>query len=204
MPLPFGSEWRAGRERRRRTRAVAARFLSEPDEADVAWLADAAANGDPDHARWELRYARAALGLLVTQRDALDDRTAAEVSAEVLAALAEDPGIAVDRRELAERQFNDRLAAYREAMHLRGGSVQAADRIGRCLLAFASDGARTAGTPLAYAIELLDRYREDASDVLRTAYGEAHLPDDVKPSVLRSAECRRGDSNPHGLTPTAP
>lgn len=204
MPLPFGSEWRAGRERRRRTRAVAARFLSEPDEADVAWLADAAANGDPDHARWELRYARAALGLLVTQRDALDDRTAAEVSAAVLAALAEDPGIAVDRRELAERQLNDRLAAYREAMHLRGGSVQAADRIGRCLLAFASDGARTAGTPLAYAIELLDRYREDASDVLRTAYGEAHLPDDVKPSVLRDAECRRGDSNPHGLTPTAP
>ena len=190
MPLPFGSEWRAERERRRRTRGVVARFLSEPDEADVAWLADAAANGDTDHARWELRYARAALGLLVTQRDALDDRTAAEVSAELLTALAEDPGIAVDRRELAERQFNERLSAYREAMNLRGGSVQAADRIGRCLLAFASDGARTAGTPLAYAIELLERYREESSEVLRSAYGEAHLPDDVKPSVLRQESGR--------------
>ena len=116
--------------------------------------------------------------------------TAAEVSAELLTSLAEDPAIAVDLRELAERQFNERLSAYREALHLRGGTVQAADRIGRCLLAFASDGARTAGTPLAYAIELLERYGEEASEVLRSTYGEAHLPEDVKPSVLRADEPR--------------
>ena len=190
MPLPFTPEWRAGRERQRRARTVAAAFRREPDPSDVAWLADAAANGDEDHARWELRYARAALGLLVAQRDALDDRTAAEVSAELLTSLAEDPAIAVDLRELAERQFNERLSAYREALHLRGGTVQAADRIGRCLLAFASDGARTAGSPLAYAIELLERYSEEASEVLRSTYGEAHLPEDVKPSVLRAEEQR--------------
>lgn len=186
MPLPFTPEWRAGRERQRRARLVVANFRREPDSSDVAWLADAAAAGDEDHARWELRYARAALGLLVAQRDALDDRTAADLSAALLTALAEDPGIAVDRRELAERQFNERLSAYREAFQLRGGTVQAADRLGRCLLAFASDGARTAGTPLAYAIELLGRYGDEASEALRSTYGEAHLPEDVKPSVLRS------------------
>ncbi len=186
MPLPFLPGWRAARERQRRARVVVEGLRREPDEPDVAWLADAAANGDHDHARWELRYARAALGLLVAQRDALDDRTAAELTRGVLEALGADPRIALDRRELAERQFNERLLAYREALTLRGGAVQAADRVGRCLLAFASDGARTAGAPLAYAIELLQRYADQAADLLRATYGEASLPEDVKPSVLRS------------------
>lgn len=185
MPLPFTPEWREARERARRSHIVVGTLRREPAEADVDWLADAAANGDRDHARWELRYARAALGLVVAQRDALADRTAAELSAGVLAALGADPHIAVDRRELAERQFNERLLAYREAMTLRGGTIQAADRVGRCLLAFASDGARTAGAPLAYAIELLQRYADEAAESLRAAYGEAELPEDVKPSVIR-------------------
>ncbi len=185
MPLPFTPEWRATRERQRRVRAVVQGFRREPDPADVAWLADAAASGDEDHARWELRYARAALGLLVAQRDALDDRTTAELTATFLESLGQDANIAVDRRELAERQFNERLLAYREAMQLRGGPLPAADRIGRCLLAFASDGARTAGSPLAYAIELLQRYADEAADLLRDAYGTATLPEDVKPSVIR-------------------
>lgn len=157
----------------------------DPDSADVAWLADAAANGDADHARWELRYARAALGLLVAQRDALDDRTAAEIARSYTDTLAANPQIAADRRELAERQFNDRLLAYREALAVRGGPISAPDAVGRCLLAFASDGARTAGAPLNYAIELLERYADEAAAALRAAYGEAKLPEDVPPSVLR-------------------
>lgn len=185
MPLPFLPGWRESRERERRTRTVIEGFRREPDEADAQWLADAAANGDLDHARWELRYARAALGLIVAQRDALDDRTAADLSRAYLISLDDDPRIATDRRDLVERQFNERLQAYREAMFLRGGTVQAADRVGRCLLAFASDGARTAGAPLAYAIELLQKYADEAAEQLRTAYGEASLPDDVPPSVLR-------------------
>ena len=192
MPLPFSSEWREARERERRVRAMVDGLRREPAEADVAWLADAAANGDPDHARWELRYARAALGLIVAQRDALDDRTAAELTAGYLGSLASDPHIAVDLRELAERQFDERLLAYREAMTLRGGTIQSADRVGRCLLAFASDGARTAGAPLAYAIELLQRYADETAESLRATYGEARLPEDVKPSVLR------------GITPGGP
>lgn len=157
----------------------------DPDEADAQWLADAAANGDIDHARWELRYARAAIGLLVAQRDALDDRTVAHLSAVLLERMRQDPRIATDRADLAERQFNERLLAYREAMQLRGGTVKSADRMGRCLLAFASDGARTAGSPLAYAIELLERYGDEIAAALRATYGEASLPEDVKPSVVR-------------------
>lgn len=185
MPLPFVPGWREARERDRRTRLVVDGLRREPDEADVEWLADAAAGGDRDHARWELRYARIALGLVVAQRDALDDRTAADLSHACLVALEDDPRIATDLRDLAERQFSERLQAYREAMLLRGGSLQSADRVGRCLLAFASDGARTAGAPLAYSIELLQRYADEASELLRAAFGEAALPEDVKPSVLR-------------------
>lgn len=186
MAIPFTRAWRDGLARDRKAMAVARSLRVEPDAADVAWLAEAAANGDEDHARWELRYARIALGLLVTQRDALDDRTAAEVSARVGRAMAGDTRVAEDRRELAARQFNDRLSAYRDALQLRGGPVSAQDALGRCLLAFASDGARTAGAPLAYAIELLERYADAASEALRAAYGEAKLPEDVPPSVLRT------------------
>jgi hypothetical protein len=185
MLLPFTASWRASRVRQRQAESVVAILRREPDSADVAWLADAGANGDADHARWELRYARAALGLLVAQRDALDDRTAAEIARRYTDTLAADPQIAADRRELAERQFNERLLAYREALQVRGGPISAPDAVGRCLLAFASDGARTAGAPLDYAIELLERYADEAAAALRAAYGEAKLPEDVPPSVLR-------------------
>jgi YD repeat-containing protein len=186
MPLPFTVAWRSERERQRRAAAVVAVLRREPEPTDVTWLADAAANGDEDHARWELRYARAALGLLIAQRDAMDDRTAAEIAAAVSSAMQTDTRIAEDRRDLAERQFNERLLGYREALQVRGGPITPADAAGRCLLAFASDGARTAGAPLAYAIELLARFADEAGEALRTAYGTAELPEDVPPSVLRS------------------
>jgi hypothetical protein len=186
MALLFSRAWRDERARRRKAELVVASLQTEPAADDVAWLADAAANGDEDHARWELRYARTAIGLLVTQRDALDDRTVAEVTAALGDVMDHDPRIAEERRALAERQFNERLSAYREALNLRGGPISAADALGRCLLAFASDGARTAGAPLAYAIELLERYADESSAALKHAYGEAKLPEDVPPSVLRA------------------
>ena len=54
-------------------------LMSEPGPDDVDWLATRATRGDIDHARWELRYLRRALGVLVAQRDSLDDRTPSEV-----------------------------------------------------------------------------------------------------------------------------
>lgn len=185
MALPFTTAWKAERERLRRAASYIARMRREPAATDVQWLADAAADGDADHALWELRYARQSLGLLVAQRDSLDDQTAADTAHALSDAMSRDERVALDKRELLERQFNERLSAYRDAMHLRGGAALAAERMGRVLLAFASDGARTAGAPLAYAIELMQVYAQEANQALRELYGEVKLPEDVPPSVLR-------------------
>jgi hypothetical protein len=184
--VPFVGAFLARRRRRRRAEAVVERFFAEPHESDVLWLADAATGGDVDHARWELRYARRAMGLIAAQRDALDDRTGSDVAAAMAAAFAIDPHVSPERRELAERQFNERVATYREALLSRGGIVGPADKLGRLLLAFASDAARTAGSPLTRAIQVMDGYLAEAGQALREAYGGApELPEDTKPSELR-------------------
>lgn len=175
----------ARRRRRQRADAVVARLFAEPHEADVLWLSDAATGGDVDHARWELRYARRALGLIAAQRDALDDQTGSDVAAAVAEAFAIDPHVSPERRELAERQFNDRVSTYREALQSRGGIIGPADKLGRMLLAFASDSARTAGTPLPRAIQLMEGYLAEAGQALHEFYGGApSLPEDRKPSEV--------------------
>ena len=68
-------EWTLDREQRRRATTYVSALFAEPSEADVEWLSLHGTDCDTDHARWELRYARRALGLLGAQRDALDDRT---------------------------------------------------------------------------------------------------------------------------------
>lgn len=189
MPaLPFIGAILARRRRRRLAAAVVAQLFREPAEADVLWLSDAVAGGDVDHARWELRYARRALGLIAAQRDALDDRTASDVAAAIAAAFAIDAHVSPAHRPLAERQFNDRVTTYREALQSRGGTIGPADKLGRMLLAFASDSARTAGSPLARAITLMGAYLAEAGEALHGAYGGApELPEDRKPSeVARS------------------
>jgi hypothetical protein len=183
--IPFIGAMLARRRRRQRAALVVAALFREPTEADVTWLADAATGGDIDHARWELRYARRALGLIAAQRDALDDRTASDVATATAAAFAIDPHIAPDNRLLAERQFNERVATYREALQSRGGPVGPGDKLGRMLLAFASDSARTAGPQLNRAIELMGSYLAEAGVALRDAYGGAPaLPEDKKPSEM--------------------
>ena len=184
MLIPLTPEWRADRERRRRAAVYLAAVRRDPEEEDVRWLADAAALGDVDHARWELRYARLALAALAAQRDALDDRTGSDFVVALSDAMAQDPNIAPDMRVVAEKQFNERLGAYRDALNTRGGAVGSGERLGRVLLAFASDGARSAGVPLPRAVELLSGYIADANQALRAAYGEAQLPEHVPPSEL--------------------
>ena len=180
--IPFTPRWRDARDRQRRARAYVGAALREPADDDVAWLAEAAAAGDDDHARWELRYARMAVALFVAERDSLDDRTGSEVAAAIRAALAHDARVAPDLRLLAERQFNERLNAYREAFFARGPA--AATTMGRVLLAFASDGARSAGTPLARAAAITNALALECNAALREAYGTAHLPEDVAPSAV--------------------
>src|SRR5579862_6671561 len=145
MLIPFTPAWRGERDRRRRARAYLAVVGRDPEDVDVRWLAEAAAGGDVDHARWELRYARWVLGVLAAQRDALDDATGSEVVVALVNSLQEDARVAPER-----------LAA-------RGGAVGSGERLGRVLLAFASDGARSAGAPLARAVELLSAYLAEAN-----------------------------------------
>ena len=156
--------------------------LAEPAADDVVWLTSAAAVGDADHAKWELRYARMAISVFVAERDALDDRTGSEVVAALTTAFAADGRVAPDMRPLAEQQLADRRQGYREAFFATGGAAGSYEKLGRVLLSFASDGARSAGTPLARATSVLSAYVFEANEALRDAYGTASLPEHLPPS----------------------
>ena len=150
-------------------------LCTEPAEEDVAWLSEHGTDCDTDHARWELRYARRALGLIAAQRDALDDRTASLVGTELARSLANDPAIAPGKIRMAERQLNARLSAYGDALGNREGEGSGW-HLGRALLEFA--GHRDAVRPnvVAAAGDLLARYLGEANAALRKSFGAATLP----------------------------
>lgn len=183
--MPFLGEWRAERLRRRHAALYVQALLAEPAPGDARWLADAAAGGDLDHATWELRYARRALGLLGAQRDALDDRTASLVAHALEASFATDPLIDRDKREVAERQFNVRLGSYREALAARGSREGTSARLARMLLAYAGRVAPPE-SDLARAGELLGGYLSEANEALRRQFGVAVLPENVPPSAAQA------------------
>ncbi len=174
----------APRDGRQRATAFVRAIWADPAESEVEWLAATATGGDLDHARWELRYARRALGLLAAQRDALDDRTGSLVARALTEAMATDPAVAVSAAALAERQFNDRLTAYRDALQQRSAEAPGT-RLGRVLLVFAGSVRAARGAGLQPAGELLGRYLDEANAALRQAFGEATLPEDQRPSTLQ-------------------
>lgn len=174
--------WRAERQLQRKAGQYVEVLLTEPLGADVTWLAAVATRGDNDHARWELRYARRAIGLLVAQRDALDDRTASFVARAISDAFERDENIDRERRELAERQFNARLSAYRDALSAR--VADSAGRLGQTLLAFSGGSFREIDANVRRAGDLLTAYEKDANEALRGIFGSAALPEHVPPSAL--------------------
>jgi hypothetical protein len=175
-------EWRAARQLQRKAQQFVQDITREPTPADVSWLASIATRGDEDHARWELRYARRAIGVLVAQRDALDDRTASLVARALSEAFERDEMIDRDRRELAERQFNARLSAYRDALGARvpDGAV----RLGQTMLAFSGGSFREVDANVRRAGELLESYAKEANESLRSVFGTAVLPEHVPPSAV--------------------
>jgi hypothetical protein len=179
-------QWRARRALRRRAAAFVRALMAEPAGADVEWLASSGTGGDADHARWELRYARRAMGLIVAQRDALDDRTASAVARELAAALGRDPNVAPGKLRVAERQLNARIRAYADAAANRQGAGSGW-HLGRTLLTFAGRKEGAAPEDVARAGDLLARYLADANSALREQFGAAALPDDVAPSAARGA-----------------
>ena len=170
----------------RRSAAYAAALMQEPAPADVAWLAQDATRGDIDHAMWELRYLRRALGILVAQRDAMDDRTPSESLRALAHRMRKDRNVDGSLVELAERQFNARLSAYRDAFTSRGQG-SATMRVAQNLLAFSGGPIRTDDPAVGAGAVLVARYLQESNASLRASFGDAHLPDDVAPSKVALA-----------------
>lgn len=165
----------------RRSAEFAAVLMREPAAEDVAWLAEQATRGDVDHAQWELRYLRRALGILVAQRDSLDDRTPSEALRALLHRMGKDRNVDGELLELAERQFNARLSAYRDAFTSRG-ATPAAVRVAQNLLAFSGGPIRSDDPVVKYGAELVSHQLIELNAALREGFGTAQLPEDVAPS----------------------
>jgi len=176
------SLWRKARELQKKADSYVSGLLREPSPDDVTWLATAATRGDEDHASWELRYARRAIGQLVAQRDALDDRTASLVAQALTAAFEADAHIDRERFGLVERQFNARVSAYRDALGARG--TDAASRLGQTLLAFAGGSFRDVDDKVRRAADIVGAYEREANDALRSVFGIAALPEHIPPSAV--------------------
>lgn len=183
--MPRWREWFGGRSTDPRAAAYVAVLCEDPSSDDVDWLAAYATQGDTDHARWELRYARRAVGLLAAQRDALDDQTASLVASELTRVVHRDPQVAANKRSVAEQQFTARLRAYGDASLNRESGESASARLGRVLLGFAGHRAQASAALIEQAGEVIARYRAEANGALRAHFGVAALPEDVAPSALR-------------------
>jgi hypothetical protein len=191
--MPIFGRWSFGREFTRKAELYATALFAEPSDADVEWLTSAATRGDDDHARWELRYLRRALGMLTAQRDALDDRTASAVAAALDNAFRGDQRIDPDMYAVAKQQFNARLAAYSDIIssrpgvaHARGrpNPVTTAQRLGQMLLAFAGGPVSSTPEQTQAAGVIAARYLDESNAELQQIFGAASLPEDLAPSQL--------------------
>lgn len=173
------SDWQAARDRRRRVDQYLARVLHAPAAVEVAWLEGAGVARAV--ALRELEFARRAIGLIVSERDALDDQTAADVAHQLAPAL----GVEARRDPDMARLWNERWRSYTGALAVRGITEGPAVRLARVLLAAA--GVDTPAEPL---LQRAARYvmdvRTELNEVLRATFGAVSLPDDVRPSALRS------------------
>lgn len=169
------------REWERRASSFVSTLMTEPEPASVEKLA-ALGDMDADHARWELRYLRRAIGLLIAGRDALDDRTASMVGQALAKAVEHDPSAAPAMRATSAAHFNARLRLYRDLMGQRGASRTPVGQIGEAVVGFAGGrpGNDQSGWAGLWVSEELDRCNE----ALRQEFGAVELPDDVAPSAL--------------------
>jgi hypothetical protein len=176
--MGFWSDWQAARERRRRVASYLSHVLREPDPAQSRWLSDL--TGEPSRATRELAFARRAVALIVADRDALDDRTAADVAHQLAPLIASEARRSGD----AGREWNARWLAYTAALAVRGSTESPAARLARVLL----EGAGVISPSfddLQRATEMIQQHREALNEALRAAFGDAALPEDVRPSALR-------------------
>ena len=86
--------------------------------------------------------------------------------------------------KLADRQFNERLSAYREMMLLRGGAERLPERLGRALLLL-SGSVRMGSLELHGASEIITRLLADIGEALEKSFGVVSLPEDLPPSAVQ-------------------
>ncbi len=168
-------KWRADRLRRQQAERYVELLMAPPPEALVERLAQLG-DGDADHAAWEWRYARRALGLIVAERDAQDDRTVSEIAAVLGERQSVDPEVAADRRELARQQLNERVTAYRGAVANRVSSDPLAVRLGFVLLRFERPSVLTPQAAASLGVAL-DAMMADLNASLAEIYGPPAIAD---------------------------
>ncbi|HYW33265.1 MAG TPA: hypothetical protein VE869_17315 [Gemmatimonas sp.] len=172
------NEWRAGRERRRRSATYLVALLQAPSPSDVEWLSRL--SGNASTAAQELMFARRAIGLIVAERDALDDRTASDVAHQLADVVVREARDAPARG----RAWAERWRAYTGALAVRGETDAPATRLARVLLAGA--GLESPGADaMARATLYVSSTRTQANEALRAVFGVASLPEDVRPSAIR-------------------
>jgi hypothetical protein len=177
------TRWRTEWKQRRQAAAFVAVLRQEPADEDVQWVASEATNGDVDRARWEVRYARLSLGLLASERDALDDLTPSLVASEITNALHSDPRVAANMVKIADQQFNERLSAYRHAFTDRTATSSVTDRLGDMFLRLA-DAPPPNADARSRASAMVGRMLDEANTALRESFGTVALPPDIAPSKL--------------------
>lgn len=173
------AEWRASRDRRRRAAGYLHAMLTAPDSADVRWLE--ALCGRNDVALRELVLARRAIGLIVAERDALDDRTASDVAHQLATVIGRE---ARDVPDMG-RAWAERWRAYTATLAIRGDTEAPAARLARVLLAGAGVP-KPSTDDLIRATQFVLATRTRANEALRAVFGVASLPEDVRPSALRA------------------
>lgn len=177
--MSFLTEWRAQRERRRRAIVYLGVITQHVAPADIEWLTRITAGGNERLAMRELQFARRAIGLIVAERDALDDRTASDVAHELAAEISSEGR----RDSTTGRAWSERWRAYTGALAMRGSTESPAARLARVMLAGSGLEAPT-HEQLVRGTQYVLAVRSAANEALRTAYGSANLPEDVRPSAL--------------------
>lgn len=171
------TEWRAQRERNHRACTYLGQLLGTPEQSDVTWLRSL---GVPEAvAVRELTFAKRAIGLIVAERDALDDRTASDVAHQLVPVISREARGAPD----LGREWDERWRAFTLAWAVRGDVESPASRLARVLLAGSGIG-HPSREQMLRSTHFVQDTRDSANVTLRNVFGVASLPDDIRPSAL--------------------
>lgn len=172
----------ANRREAKRRQEAAERYLAvllrSGDPDDVRWLSDVA--GAPaDTVQRELAFAQRAIALIVAERDALDDRTAADVAHAIDALVAREARTRAGEVDAWMEHWRE----YADALAARGLHEPPLRRIARVLLRRVGVG-DPGSAQLVRVVGIVTRDRMAANEALREAFGTASLPEDRAPSEV--------------------